>query len=112
MKKKTKTHERIFKYLFFTLFITYIALYFSGTTGYYDYSNYKKTVLTNEKIKQFEQDVKEGKELNLENYLESTSKDYNNKTSSLGLNVSKKIGDGANVAIDYIFKFLNKMFEE
>ena len=62
MKKKTKTHERIFKYLFFTLFITYVALYFSGTTGYYDYSNYKKTVLTNEKIKQFEQDVKEGKE--------------------------------------------------
>lgn len=112
MKKNNKTLNRIFKYLFFTLFITYLALYFSGTTGYYDYSNYKKTVLTHEKIKQFESDVKDGKELDLENYLESTNKDYNNRTSKMGFSVSKKINEGASVAIDYIFKVLNKMFYE
>lgn len=110
--KKNKFLTKLFKCLFFTLFVIYVAIYISGTTGYYDYSNHKKTVLTNEKIKQFENDVKEGKELNLENYLEYTHKNYSNKTSNMGSNVSRKISDASNVAIDYIFKALNKMFYE
>lgn len=110
--KHNKKLEKIFKYFFFTLFIAYIAFYLSSVFGYYEYSNNKKMILTKENVEKFEQDVKEGKDLSIENYLEKTNKNYQNKASSMGFNVSKKIGEGATIVIDYAFKVLSKIFDE
>ena len=46
-------------------------LYLSQSTGYFEYRNSKKVALTNKQIEKFEQDVKEGKNVDIENYIES-----------------------------------------
>ena len=66
MKKKK---NRLFKIIFWLFFLSFMLIYFSELTGYYEYKNYQKSIMTNEQIKQFEQDIKDGKEVNLDNYV-------------------------------------------
>ena len=44
--------------------------------------------MTEEKIKQFEEDVKNGKEIKVENYVVNIKKDYSNKISNFGKKVN------------------------
>lgn len=48
--KKTKVLNVIFKYLFLMSFITFLTIYLSQATGYYEYRQYKKKELTEEQI--------------------------------------------------------------
>lgn len=82
---------KVFKWSFILLFIIFITLYFSQLTGYYEYQNYQKMVMTEEQIKQFEQDIKEGKAVDIKDYTVNTVKNYDNSFSNLGLNLSKLI---------------------
>ena len=77
-----------------------MALYFSQATGYYDFAEHKKVTLTNEQIKKFEEDVAQGKNLNIEDYLSNTDKNYQNKTSQMGLKISESIGKYAKEGIE------------
>ena len=43
------------------LFIIFLILYISGEAGYYEYKVHTKTILTEEAIKDFENDISEGK---------------------------------------------------
>ena len=60
MKPESKTQKRnkIFKWTLFLLFLSFIILYLSQATGYYEYEQSRKTAFTAEQIKQFEQDAK------------------------------------------------------
>lgn len=82
---------KIFRWTFVFLFIMFMTLYFSQLTGYYEYRNYQKMVMTEEQIKQFEQDIKDGKEVDIKDYTISTARNYENSFSNLGLNLSKFI---------------------
>lgn len=95
-----------------TLFVLFIALYFTQTTGYYEFEQKKITALTEEQIKQFEQDVKDGKQIDVENYLNYGKKDYNNKISSLGLSLSRKIEDAVTSGLEYMFQAVEKVMAE
>ena len=53
IKDKLKIYTKIFNISFIVLLITFLALYVSQSTGYYNYEQHKKMVLTEEKIKQF-----------------------------------------------------------
>ena len=68
MKKNNK--NKIFKFIFIVFFMSFLVIYFSELTGYYEYQNYKKATLTEEQIKKFEEDVKNGKEVDINKYLE------------------------------------------
>lgn len=96
--------NKIFKNILIFLFIIFIALYISQSTGYYEYEQYKKVALTNEQIKQFEKDVKEGKKVDVKDYVSETKKEYGNKISNAGLTISKKIEK-------YVKKFINSVFD-
>lgn len=109
--KHEKIYNNIFKFIFFTLLITFLALYISQATGYYEYEQHKRVVLTENKIKQFEQDVKEGKNLSIENYLEDKADNYQNKVSQTGYNISSKIGHYVRMGIRETFGFLNKLID-
>ena len=65
MENKHKIN--LFKGIFLILLFTFTTLYIASYNGYYEYSNNKKVTLTNEKIKEFEEDVKNGKKIDLEN---------------------------------------------
>ncbi len=109
--KQEKVFLNIVKFCLLILFIVFCAIYFSQSGGFYEYELHKRQVFTAEKIKQFEQDVADGKDISIENYLEYEKKDYSNKASSAGLYLSKSIGNGIKKIIEGSFKMINKIVE-
>ena len=66
--------------------------------------------LTKEAIERFEKDVAEGKEVDINNYVDTSVKEYNNKYSSLGLGISTAIDKGVNKSIDFFLKIIKTLF--
>ncbi len=97
------SYKKIFHGFIWFLFLSFLVLYFSQANGYYEDLNNKKATLTEEKIKQFEKDVKDGKEIKVENYVVNMKKDYGNAVSNFGLYTSKTFAK-------YFQKGLNKIF--
>ena len=94
------------------ILIIYISAYYVSNSGYYEYHMQQKTILTNEKIKEFEDDVKNNKDVDIKNYLDYEEVDYSNKLSNLmydfsdgGVKVSRKI-------IRALFKKLSYLVED
>ena len=114
MKKedRIKLLNKIGKMLIFILFCTFTTLYISQATGHYEYNQRRKVALTDEKISQFEKDVAAGKEIRIENYMDNSAVNYQNKTSQLGLNLSENVGKYISVGIKGFFKQLNKLVED
>ena len=109
---KTKKKNNVLKSIFVFLFITYVTLYVSQKSGYLDFQNYKRKELTEEKIKQFEEDIKSGKKVNIEDYKSNEVKDYSNKLSNLGYNTSNGISKLVSKGVDSFFKSVVKLTEE
>lgn len=107
MKEDKKTN--ILKFTFLVLFMTYTAIYIMVNLGYYEYSNYTKKVFTEEQIKKFEEDIKNGVELDINEYLVE-EKDLSSR-KQIGLKISEFIGDCSKKSIEEIFKLLNKVIE-
>lgn len=109
---KVKIYKRIFKFCFTVLSITFLTLYLSQATGYYEYEQHKQSTFTSEQIKKFEADVASGKNVDINDYVDKTDKDYSNKVSDLGYNLSSQIGKYIKIGIDGAFGALNKLVEE
>lgn len=90
-----------------TLIITFIALYITQLTGYYEYTENKKTTLTDEAITRFEEDVRQGKTIEAKNYLQEEN-NYNNNASKLGMKLSNIIETGFDKIMNAIFKEVDK----
>ena len=106
------SYKKIFHGFIWLLFFGFLVLYFAQAGGYYEDLNNKKSTLTEEKIKQFEEDVKSGKEIKVENYVVDIKKDYDNKISSFGLFTSKGLAQGFKWAMNNLFKGFDKMVNE
>ena len=87
-----------------------MALYVTNKMGYNEYRNSQKTILTSEKIKQFETDVAAGKNVTLEDYLPKEI-NYQNKLSKIGLKVSNTTSLLIKSAVQKSFKLLSKLGE-
>ena len=111
-KENKKIIYKIFRKMFLAIFIAFTVLYFSQATGYYEYQLHEKVVLNQEKIKQFEQDIKDGKNINVDDYVTEEVANYGNNVSKLGLNISKGIGDTIKESMNSVFKYIGKMVEE
>lgn len=109
--KKHKWANRFFKYAFVLSFIAFLTLYLSQATGYYEYENHQKNALTEEQIKKFEKDVKAGKNIKIEDYMDKTKINYSNKASQMGSKVSQTISNGVKSGIETFFGALNKLIE-
>lgn len=97
---------KLFKLFILVLFIIYTAIYTMVNMGYYEYSNYKKKVLTEEQIKKFEEDIKLGREVDLEKYY--IEEDIiNTKPKKVGLIISETICDYVSKGVRKIFSMLN-----
>lgn len=110
MKKTTK--NKIFKYIFFTFFFSFLVVYFSELTGYYEYQNHQKATLTEEQIKQFESDVANGVEVDINEYLVVDSANYNNNLSKLTSKLSDSISSIVQNGVESVFKFLSNVVSE
>ncbi len=109
---KNKKLNKIFKIIFYLCFISYLTFYTAGKTGYYEYSERKKMSFTKEQIEQFENDIKNGKNIDIKEYLKNTDKDYQNKISKMTLSLSETISKYTKKGINTIFTKLGKVMEE
>lgn len=78
--------------------------------GYYDV-NRNRTLLTEEKIKEFETDIQNGEYIDLSNYFEQEKKDYNNNFSNISLKISDGIDTFLNKGLKSTLKALEKLFK-
>lgn len=101
--------EKIFKSVFILLLIIYLCLYFSDKSGLYDYKNYKKVSLTNEQIRHFEQDIKDGKPINIDNYMIEEKNFKNNKLGNMSKKLSYTISDTLENILSSSYDFLSKL---
>ena len=109
MKKDKK--KKIYKFIFMVFFLSFLVIYFSELTGYYEYQNYKKTALTQEQIKKFEADIINGKEVDINKYLVVKDTNYNNILSELTSKLSNGISNLVQIGVENTFKFLSKVVE-
>lgn len=108
-EKIKKTISKIVWKMFLMLLVGFTALYISEATGYYEFEQYNKKVLTEEKIKQFEEDISNGKNIDINNYVVTNEQNYESKLSKLGDKMSKKIEKTVVTGLNGTFEFLNKI---
>ena len=104
--------KKIIKLLIIPISLVFISSYMISTSGYYEYNLQRKTIITNEKIKQFEEDIKNNKEIDLIDYLDDKEINYTNKFTTLIYNISDNSNKLARKTIKYIFKKLGSLIEE
>lgn len=92
-----------------TVFLIFLALYYSSNAGLIDYQAKNKTVLTEEQIKLFEEDVKNNVEIDLKNYVEDKEEKYDNNISKTTLKLSNTIGDTVQGVLDFLFNKLENV---
>ena len=94
------------------LFLLFVGLYLVGNSNYYDYDTVQKTRLTEEQIEIFEEDVKNGKAVDVEDYLKINEKNYDNAISRATLTISNTISKSFDKALTYLFGKLNDVMNE
>lgn len=99
--------KNVIKILGITLIVLFLSLYIAQMSGYYEYTESKKTTLTEDAIKRFEADISAGKKINAKDYL-SEEKKYNNNLSHMGMKISNYIEKGFNKIMNSIFQEVNK----
>ena len=104
--------NKFIKVLLLFIVIIFLVMFFTSSSGYYEYELNKKTNLTQEAIERFEQDVKEGKEIDINNYLVNEKKDYNNKFSNAGLTLSNNIKKIFSEGVKFIFDSIGNLVDE
>ena len=102
--------KKVSKVFLFLLILTFLALFFAYSNGYYERMQGEKVNLTNQMIEQFEQDIQAGLDVSLESYLQE-EKDYSSKTSKTSLNISEKLENKVDSVIKFIFKKIGEMVE-
>lgn len=94
--------KRLIKLIGIIILIFFLTLYLSSyNTSYYE----NKNILTEDAIKRFEKDLKEGKKINVNNYIEK-EKNYNNKVSTYTLKLSNLIDKCINKSLKLVLKYL------
>ena len=103
-----KKHN-FFKKLFILVFLLFLALFIASKTGYYEKSVKDKTYLTNKKLKEFEKDISEGKNVDAKDYFPKEV-DYSNVFTKSANNISNKIGLVVNYKAKNIWDFIKTLF--
>ena len=104
--------KKIFKVIFTCFFIAFIISYIIEKTGYYEYNLQNKTIMTNESIREFEKDLREGKDVTKEDYLVTTEKDYTSALTNTTNKVSIKVNKLLKKAVEGVFKIVGTFVEE
>lgn len=91
------------------IFVIYVCLYVMDSLGYYNIAA-KNKVITEEKLQEFESDVKNGKEIDLKEYVRDTT-NYKNVYSNIGYSISVGIDNILNKGLSNVGKVLKKLFK-
>ena len=104
--------KKIVKILLVLIFFVFVVSYIVEELGYYEYTLQNKMVMTNESIAKFEKDLKDGKNVILEDYIVDTHKDYTSTLTKGTIKISTKINSVLKEGIEGVFKVLGSFVEE
>lgn len=100
--------ESIFKFILLCFIICFLVILFAGKTGYYEKKLRDNSILTEEQIKKFEEDLKNGKNVDISNYVINKNKDYTTKLTSDVYSVSLKVEKTIDKIVKFIFNEIGK----
>ena len=100
--------KKVLKNISLIILILLLFLYFSYQNGYYDKYMRDKIKLTNQNIEKFEQDIKDFKDVTIEDYLQE-EKSYATKTSNISLKVANKLENVINEGIKILFRKISSI---
>ena len=104
--------NKFLRFILIIIIIIFISSYYVSNSGYYEYHMQQRTILTNEKIIEFEKDVKNGTNIDLKTYLENDNIKYSNKLSDLVYELSNKGTKITRKIIKALFKKLSYLIED
>lgn len=104
---KEKYYKHLRHTIYLILIISFLVIYISSEAGYFDHIKSRRVSLTTEQIAKFEQDLKDGKEIDINDYYINKDDEYNNKFSELGSTLSSKLRDLIKFVLNKIFQILN-----
>ena len=104
-------YKKMLKLCFFLLFFIFLCCYFIENRGYYEYQLAEQKNLTEDQIKQFEEDVRNGKDISIQNYLNNTRIDYSSSLTKKTSEVSLRLNDYLKKILKNTFKILEKLVE-
>ena len=93
------------------MILVFIFLYISYRNGYYIKRNGETSILTEEKIKEYENDLKNGVDVSKKDYI-VVRESYDTSYSRFLLKVSKGIEKGFDSTIKFIFQRISKTINE
>ncbi len=102
------TKTNLARLIILILVFLFCVLYFMQASGYNEYAKNRENMLTEEQIKEYEEDIEAGKDVTIKDYLNKDKVNYDNKVSDLGLDLSELIGDIFNKGMNSFFEMLNE----
>lgn len=103
--------KQMLKIVGLSFVVMFFSLYFMQLSNYNNYAVSQKNLLTNEAIKRFEDDVRNGVEIEKDNYLVK-EKNYNNSFTYIGMKLSNIIEKNFNKTMNKIFKEITDVVNE
>lgn len=95
--------NNFFRIMTLTVFLIFLALYYSSNAGLIDYQAKNKASLTEEQIKMFEEDVKNNVQIDLKKYIDNKEDRYDNNISKTTLKLSNTIGETVEGILNFVF---------
>jgi len=106
---KKKKNNPILKILGI-LFVIFMALYIANMSGYYESKIRDRVIITEEGIKEFEEKVQNGDEIDITSFLNSERIDYSSSMSNLGDGVTESIENIVANGMDFVSGILKSHF--
>ncbi len=94
------------------ILIIFVTSYIISASGYYEYSILQKRVISSDKIKEFEEDIKNNKDMDLVDYLDKDRVNYSNKITTLVYNISDNSNKLVKKVIKAFFRDISSFLSE
>lgn len=91
-----------------SLFTFFVILLLAQSQGYYKTRSEKAKILTDEQIKNFEKDIRDGKSIDVKKYVLYEDKDYTNDVSDSVYSMSLKLESVFDTTVRLIFNSASK----
>lgn len=104
-------YKKLFKFFGGLIVLIFLFSYFIEYSGYYEYNLQNRKNLTEEQMERFEEDVKNGKDIDLGSYLTEATVDYSNSLTRTTSQANLKLNDYLKRIIKGGFDVLGKFIE-
>lgn len=102
------TKTNLLRLIILILVFLFFVLYFMQASGYSEYTKNRENMLTEEQIKEYEEDIESGKDVTIKDYLNEDKVNYDNKMSELSLDLSNLLENVFNKGMNAFFEMLNE----